>query len=1422
MPLDVVATAYGRPALLALRRAVAAAKRGDPLAPVTVIVPANHVGVTARRALASGSLGAVSDGGSGVAAVTFLTVYRLAELLGAARLAAEQRRPVSTPVLAAALRKALRRDPGLFAPVAEHPATEAALVAAFGELSDVSAAGLDALASAGRRAGDVVRLCRQARTVLRQGWYDESDLTEAAIDVVRSESARVCRELGHVIVHMPQDLLQRQARLVAAVAEACPATVVVGVSGAEGADSGVRRSLARLGVEMPASDIATAPPANGTTRVLTASDADDEVRAAVRAVVDAGRGGTPLERIAILFGASEPYGRLVHEHLDAAGISRNGAAVRPLAGSVAGRLLLDLLALPDHDFRRADVVGLLSRSAGGRGSSRTISTAEWQRVSRQAGVVAGRDQWSQRLERLAAELDRRASDVEVTGTDPFDETGAERRREAFERMQHRAQRVRDLATIVVGLIDDITDAGAAPKPWGTRVRWLRRLAGGLIDDAGRRADWPPDEQRAADRVEAALERLASLDGIDDPPSLEVFRRTLELELDADLGRVGRFGEGVLVGPLSFAVGLDLDLVIVLGMAEGTLPAPVHDDSLLPDGERRLAGGELPLRRDRVVREQRRLLAALAAADRRLLCAPRGDLRSSSERVPSRWLVDLPAWSPALGGGPEHVPSFAHAVTHTEFPATEQEYRLRAGAGHDPVVEAGSRVVSGAPQPRLHPVRRQPRRRRGPVATRRGGVVDPARVMGRVPVRLLRQPPAPGRTGRGPGAAAHDLRAGSGVAGPRDPRAVHRRCARPRREGRPSPDQPWSEADHARMRQLAERVCDDYEARGLTGRPVFWRRERAQILALADRFLTDDDTHRQRDGSRPVAAELRFGYGDDAHGPGPVVMSLADGRSLRFRGAADRVDVGDDGTVHVVDYKTGKAHDFRRLGPDNPDERGTKLQLPVYGVAARQFVGRPDAPVQARVLVRLRPRGLPAHRLRGRRPGAGPGGHLAGDHRRRHRAGRVPGPARRLGHALGDVSLLRPRRARRRRPAARVGAQAQPSGHRRLRRDGRTVNAGRVAPAALAGHAVAADRTQPDGAARDRIATALDETLFVEAGAGSGKTRALVDRIVSLVTTGTAAHRRHRRHHVHREGGRRAARPGPAPARGELPAGPRAPSTPRWPTLRPRHSTSSTAPPSARCTASPSGCWSSTRSRPACRRAIEVLDESRRRSRSTTAGPRFVDELLDDRRVERPLLLATAAGVRLAGAARSSPSPSTTTGTSSQTRHPPSPRAPGVDAALDALLAELAGACDERAPRPTTTTSSSSGSAELDDMGAPGARRERRVHQAAACSRATASPRPAGAGPKDNWPDDYDLGGLRARIDDVCARGRGAAHRGGAGRRHAAGGRAAPLHARCGRRAPPRPGELEFHDLLVLARQMLRDPDTAATCGPRCTGATATC
>ena len=127
-------------------------RRESPLAPVTVVVPGNSVGVAVRRLLASGELGPVSSVGSGLIGVNFLTASRLAELLAAPRLAARERRPVSPPVVAAAVRRVLATAAGMFASVATHPATEEALVAAVWELSDLDDAALDLLRAQSERA----------------------------------------------------------------------------------------------------------------------------------------------------------------------------------------------------------------------------------------------------------------------------------------------------------------------------------------------------------------------------------------------------------------------------------------------------------------------------------------------------------------------------------------------------------------------------------------------------------------------------------------------------------------------------------------------------------------------------------------------------------------------------------------------------------------------------------------------------------------------------------------------------------------------------------------------------------------------------------------------------------------------------------------------------------------------------------------------------------------------------------------------------------------------------------------------------------------------------------------------------------------------------------------------------------------------
>src|SRR5215210_8455759 len=76
----------------------------------------------------------------------------------------------------------------------------------------------------------------------------------------------------------------------------------------------------------------------------------------------------------------------------------------------------------------------------------------------------------------------------------------------------------------------------------------------------------------------------------------------------------------------------------------------------------------------------------------------------------------------------------------------------------------------------------------------------------------------------------------------------------------------------------------------------------------------------------------------------------------------------------------------------------------------------------------------------------------------------------------------------------MAAQVRRTGARRLPRAARRRWRGVVDQLELFGD-------PGDTPARDAIRTRLDATLFVEAGAGTGKTAALVDRVVALVEAG---------------------------------------------------------------------------------------------------------------------------------------------------------------------------------------------------------------------------------------------------------------------------------------------------------------------------------
>ena len=317
--------------------------------------------------------------------------------------------------------------------------------------------------------------------------------------------------------------------------------IIAAASGTPEADDPVRLAVEQFGVEWsPHSDI-EAPVAD---RALSVSDADDEVRHALRSIVEASLEGTPFNRCAVLYGSHEPYARMVSDAFAAADIEWFGQSVRTTESSLLGRALLGMLKLSDHDFSRHDVCAWLASAPVRRTDNKQIPVAAWERASRAAGVVSGLDQWSTRLARLVDDLNADAKRF------AHDEEQAWR----VARLNREANDASELAAFVTRLASDLRPGNSA-ESWSDIARWCRKLIRTYLGSEASRDKWPAHEKQAAERIDAAVSRIGDLDGIDPNPNVEAFRRALELQLADDLGLHGTFGQGVLVGPVNIAVGL---------------------------------------------------------------------------------------------------------------------------------------------------------------------------------------------------------------------------------------------------------------------------------------------------------------------------------------------------------------------------------------------------------------------------------------------------------------------------------------------------------------------------------------------------------------------------------------------------------------------------------------------------------------------------------------------------------------------------------------------------------------------------------------------------------------------------------------------------------------------------------------------------
>ena len=937
---------HGEASRRALETCLEEHKRLDRLAPVTIVVRSPLAGLDLRRRLASVG---------GLVNVSFTVLSWLAELLGAPELMSDApgaalRRPLTSAALAAALRAALDDEPGLFAPVADHPSTEEALAVTYRDLRQANAEELARLRACGARAADVVRLAGRARQLLETCWYDVDDVADAAAQALR-EGRGSFDDVGPVVLHLPEVLRPSELRLVAALAGRTTVQVIVGATGEEREDVAawalaerLSGCLGRAPVEVVGVD--PHPDAGGVDRgerpgatrreapsfavseVVNAPDPEAEVREAIRQVLAHVESGRSFGRCAIAHPGSRRYARLLAEQLDASGLAWNGPAPDALAQSPEARVLSGLvdLARPPLELERSEVIAWLGRGpvlAGDRGAA---PLGAWDRTSREAGVVSGTDEWQSRL----AAHERRCRN------DRPDE----------------AELAAGLREFMARLAEVCAELGRCTS-WASFASWARAALTDYLappdDDANRLIALALDELTALD----ALEPLAGL-----PPSVlhERLSRALATALDRPAPRIGRYGHGVVAAPIANLVGLETELLVVVGAVEGQLPGRTSDDPLLPSRERARAGAAHLVRERAEVRARRHLVALLCGADRSVVTTARVDTREGRPAIASRWLDgDL-----GSGAAETNIGSFAGALRRVGrgiVPACDGlDYELASVQAWREAGRSGDSHFLATLVPEFAAALDVARARAGGSlgrfngrAARRVGDADAGeqrsdRLLSATTLEVYAACPFQGFL-------RHQLRLRDIDAPERritiEPmdrgslvhEVLERLVAEVLETGRRWWG--WTPGDHARLAELAGEAFDDYERRGLVGKALLWELEKSQILLDLDRFLDIDD-RRCRSASRvPVAAE--FCFGDENVAPLEVVAA---GRTVRFRGKIDRVDRGADGSLTVVDYKTGSSGSFAVLESD-PVGHGERLQLAIYGLAARAgFSIRGAAPGEA--------------------------------------------------------------------------------------------------------------------------------------------------------------------------------------------------------------------------------------------------------------------------------------------------------------------------------------------------------------------------------------------------------------------------------------------------------------------------------------------
>ena len=915
-------------------------KGGDTLAKIHVIIDSHETGVLTSRNLAP--LFAGSDSGNGLVAVDFITFDQLAESIVRKDGSLAKRRMLNAGVIRLAAKKVLENHGQEFPGTNQKKVTINSFNSIFRSYERLTDHERAILRKVPGRTSTLIGICDEMSDRIMSEFYSTTELRRSAAEALRTHQENLY--LAPVIVFLPTHINRSGAEILRELSNQCQVSTILRTYGDGDLDGSFTAWAKRSDPSLIEPSPCSYPVSNLT--YVDAHDPTDEVRHAIKAIIEEAKKGAKFSEMEVVYTSEEPYLPYLLAQLNRSHIPFAASPAGHLRDTAWARRLQTTLEITSSTLTLPGIFDLLKLR--GNASRETASHEEVMPISAMEEVARSvlgnlaESDWLGRLEGCGNEL---LGDLKSY---------------RFSRNFNPAQ----IQQACLGLIEEIktivkirestkdkTLSFADWIEWGDKFQlWELQVDDEISTDTQIEAN-----QNAITEV---LQNLKKLDLIVAAVTFDEFRDSVLDAVDSEQLKVGKIDHGLPIHPIWSTPFSPRKLVIVLGMTEDRVSALKGRDPLITrylEGKYRLEGHAESAR---YFEAKATLSNVIFSSEEVILSSCRSDLSDSKAKSPARWLCDLISMSigrrvstseylflkdPKL----RHLEGDFSELLKIPAPIEERDLNILRAIK----ISGYTSDLEGYQPSGVDGLLKRSLRLKGAKAswnfTEFDGMVGDA-IFGQIEKEAF-SPTALERWATCPFSYfARDILSIDSVESPSSEARIS-----PRDRGNiihyaldamvkwslkdpngtaSKPGTPWSEEETGVAVNSAEVKIAEFARLSRFAKPLYYGFERNQLISEIKEIVYKDGKFRENSQAETIGSEVYFGPNERLR----AKIGVSGKPGIEFAGRIDRIDLRHSlNQMVVIDYKSGKSGLYK-ISPENPTQNGRNLQLAIYAASLSEM------------------------------------------------------------------------------------------------------------------------------------------------------------------------------------------------------------------------------------------------------------------------------------------------------------------------------------------------------------------------------------------------------------------------------------------------------------------------------------------------------